>query len=76
MARRYFYHLTDGTSLILDEKGRWTRSKRMIEPTALSRAFALMRRGSAQVDWSEWLVSVQDGQGSMVQVVPFPANDV
>jgi hypothetical protein len=72
MPVRYFYHLTDGNDLIIDNTGRRTRSKKEVEPLAFSIAGELMSEVPGEVDWSEWLVSVQDSRGAMVAVVPFP----
>jgi hypothetical protein len=33
-----------------------------------------MRAVREGVDWSRWLVTIQDETGSMVAVVPFPAG--
>jgi len=72
MGRRYFYHLTDGVCLIIDKKGRWTRSNGHVEELAYSAASKLMQAAPAPLEWSDWLVSVHDQHGSMVAVVPFP----
>jgi hypothetical protein len=45
-----------------------------VESTAFWVAGQLMKQAPGLVDWSEWLVSVQDRKGSMVVVVPFPAG--
>jgi apolipoprotein N-acyltransferase len=74
MGRRYFYHMTDGMSLIVDRKGRHIRAKRQLEPEALSRAQQLMQGAPPQVDWSDWQVSVHDQDGYAVAHLPFPAN--
>jgi hypothetical protein len=68
----HYFHCTDGKDLIIDRMGRRTRSKREVEPLAFSVAGELMRNAPDAVDWSDWLVSVQDRKGSMVAVVPFP----
>jgi hypothetical protein len=74
MSRRYFYHLTDGTCLVLDKKGHWTRSRSMVEPFAASAAGKLMSGMPGPVDWSDWLVSVHDQDGCLIAVVPFPSG--
>jgi hypothetical protein len=68
----HYFHCTNGKDLVLDRTGRRTRSKREIEPLAWTVALDLMRHAPGAVGWSEWLVSVQDGRGSLVAVVPFP----
>jgi hypothetical protein len=68
----HYFHCTDGKSLFLDRIGRDTRSTHEVEPVAVRIAGELMTSAPAPVDWSNWLVSVQDGTGSMVAVVPFP----
>jgi hypothetical protein len=68
----HYFHCTDGKNLILDRTGRDTRSQHEVEPVAFQIAGELMTRAPAPLDWSDWLVSVQDDTGSMVAVVPFP----
>jgi hypothetical protein len=70
----YYFHCTDGQSLILDHAGRRTRSDRDVEPLAVQVATEIMGSVAAPIDWSDWLVSVQDHTGSMMIVVPFPAE--
>jgi hypothetical protein len=70
----HYFHCTDGKNLILDDAGRRTRSKKEVEPVAYTVAGEVMRSTPETCDWSEWLVSVQDRNGSMVAVVPFPAE--
>jgi hypothetical protein len=70
----HYFHCTNGTDLILDRRGRRTRTKKEVEPTAFAVAGQLMKSAPGLVDWSEWLVSVQDRKGSMVAVIPFPAG--
>jgi hypothetical protein len=74
MARRYFYHMTDGMELIVDRQGRWARSKRQVEPEALSHALRMMQEAPAEIDWSDWQVGVQDQDGYAIAHLPFPAN--
>ncbi len=73
MAKHYF-HCTDGHSLILDRRGRVARSRRQIEGVATMVAADLIRSAPPSVAWDGWVVSVQDGRGCMVEVVPFPAG--
>jgi hypothetical protein len=70
----HYFHCTDGKSLIVDRAGRRTRSESDVVPLAFAVAGELMRSNPDPLDWSEWLVSVQDQSGSMVTVVPFPAR--
>jgi hypothetical protein len=74
MSFRFYYHLTNGRDLILDKAGCPTRSVSDMEATAYSLAGQLMRKVRGGADWSDWLVSVHDGNGSMITVVPFPAG--
>ncbi|HEX2554541.1 MAG TPA: hypothetical protein VHL98_12635 [Microvirga sp.] len=70
----YFFHCTDGYDLILDRAGHRMRSRRDTELVAYTVAGRVMRAAREGVDWSRWLVSIQDETGSMVAVVPFPAG--
>jgi hypothetical protein len=74
MSFRFYFHLTNGRELIIDRAGRRTRSLSEIEVTAYSMAGQLMSEAPGWADWSGWLVSVHDGNGGMVTVVPFPAG--
>jgi hypothetical protein len=71
----HYFHCTDGKNLVLDQTGWLTRSKNDVEPVACRVAAELMTSAAGPVDWSDWLVSVQDRNGSMVAVVPFPELD-
>jgi hypothetical protein len=71
----HYYHCTDGKNLILDLTGRRTRSRKHVELLAGRVAGEMMQSMDADVDWSGWLVSVQDNTGSMVTVVPFSAQE-
>jgi hypothetical protein len=73
MAKHYF-HCTDGHSLVVDRRGRPARSRRQIEGVAALVAADLMRSAPPSVEWDGWVVSVQNRQGYMVGVVPFPAG--
>lgn len=68
----YYFHCTDGYDLILDRAGRRMRSRRSAEIVAYTVAGRVMRSAREAVDWSRWLVTVQDETGSLVAVVPFP----
>ncbi|MDQ4135161.1 MAG: hypothetical protein M3158_03160 [Pseudomonadota bacterium] len=70
----YYFHCTDGYDLILDRAGRRMRSRRNAEIVAYTVAGRVMRAARDGVDWSRWLVTVQDDTGSLVAVVPFPAG--
>ncbi len=70
----YYFHCTDGYELILDRAGRRMRSRRNAELVAYTVAGRVMRAAPEGIDWSRWLVTVQDESGSMVAVVPFPAG--
>jgi hypothetical protein len=70
----YYFHCTDGYELILDRAGRRMRSRRHAELVAHTVAGRVMQAVREGVDWSRWLVTIQDETGSMVAVVPFPAG--
>ena len=71
MAVQYF-HCTDGIDLVLDRTGRDVRSKRDRRLWASQVAEAIMAAIPPGVDWSGWVVSVQDRRGAQVEVMPFP----
>jgi hypothetical protein len=50
------------------------RSRRDAERVAFTVAGGLMQEAPGAVDWSRWLVSVQDHRGGQVAVIPFPAG--
>ncbi len=70
----HFFHCTNGTELILDREGRQARSKRQVERLAYAAAVQIMLKDPGAEDWSDWWVSVQNQNGSMVTVVPFPSG--
>ncbi len=70
----HYFHCTNGTDLILDRRGHRMHTPKDVESTAFWVAGQRMKQAPGLVDWSEWLVSVQDRKGSMVVVVPFPAG--
>jgi hypothetical protein len=70
----HYFHCTNGTDIVLDRYGRRTRTKKDVEPLAFLVAGQMMKQAPGLVDWSEWLVTVQDRKGSLVLVVPFPAG--
>jgi hypothetical protein len=70
----HYFHCTNGIDLVLDRRGRRSRSRKDIEPIAFAVAGEVMRAAPGAANWSEWTVSVQDRKGSMVLVVPFPAG--
>lgn len=76
MARRYFYHMTDGTSLIIDRNGRRFSSRLRAMAEAIGYAERTMQEASPGVDWSGWLISIHDDNGMAVANVPFPTNTV
>lgn len=71
MAVQYF-HCTDGVDLVLDRTGRDIRSKRERSLWASRVAERIMAAIPPGVDWSAWVVSIQDRRGALVEVVPFP----
>lgn len=68
----HYFHCTDGVDLVLDRTGQDTRSKRERHQRACRVAERIMRAIPPGVDWSTWVVSVQDRRGALVEVVPFP----
>ena len=74
MSFRFYYHLTNGRDLIIDTAGHQTRSASDIQTNAYSLAGRLMSKAPGGRDWSNWLVSVHDGNGSMVTVISFPVG--
>jgi hypothetical protein len=71
MAVQYF-HCTDGVDLVLDRTGRDVRSRRDRRLWAGRVAEDIMAAIPPGIDWSAWVVSVQDRRGQQVEVVPFP----
>jgi hypothetical protein len=69
----HYFHCTDGRDLVLDRTGH-RASRRQIELLAAFVASEIMKGASGPINWSEWLVSVQDEKGKLVAVVPFPAR--
>lgn len=70
----HYFHCTDGKNLILDQTGRRTHSRRELGAVASLIADEVMKTIPGPVDWSRWLVSIQNRKGSMVAVIPFPAD--
>src|SRR3712207_1343580 len=68
----YFFHCTDGFDLVLDRVGQNTRSRSEMRLKARRIAEGLAGKLSDSLDWSGWVVSVQNRKGRLIEVVPFP----
>ena len=71
----HFFHCTDGFDFVLDRVGQNTRSRQDLHLCACLIANRMMRSLAPGMDWSKWVVSVQDRKGQMVEVIPFPAEE-
>ncbi|HEX8167888.1 MAG TPA: hypothetical protein VF601_19145 [Beijerinckiaceae bacterium] len=71
----HFFHCTDGFDFVLDRVGQNTRSMQDLHLRACLVANRMMRSVPPDMDWSNWVVSVQDRKGQMVDVIPFPAEE-
>src|SRR3954449_8390860 len=70
----HFFHCTDGFDFVLDRVGQNTRSRQDLPVGAYNVANRMMRALPPGADWSNWVVSVQNRKGRMVDVIPFPAE--
>jgi hypothetical protein len=68
------FHCTDGVDLVLDRRGRNARSKRDLQAKACRVAEDIMAAVPPGLDWSNWVVSVHDARGALVEIVPFPVS--
>jgi hypothetical protein len=68
----HHFHCTDGIDLVLDRTGRSVGSPEDLFGNACLAAESIMDALPPDLDWSGWVVSVQDGGGRQVAVVPFP----
>lgn len=68
----HYFHCTDGIDLVLDRTGQDVRSGRDRRQRACQVAEDIMGAIPPGVDWSAWVVSIQDRRGALVEVVPFP----
>jgi hypothetical protein len=71
----HYFHCTDGIDFVLDRVGQNTRSRQDVHLRACLVANRMMRSVGEDMDWSNWVVSVQNRRGMMVEVVPFPAGE-
>ena len=69
---RYYFHCTDGSGLILDRRGRQTRSDGDIRRRAEAVARRVMTEVIVPSSWSGWRVGVHEENGSQAEVGPFP----
>src|SRR3954453_9418 len=70
----HFFHCTDGFDFVLDRVGQNTRSRQDLHVAACLVANRMMRALPPDADWSNWVVSVQNRKGRMVDVIPFPVE--
>ena len=70
----HFFHCTDGFDFVLDRVGQNARSRQDVHLTACLVANRMMASVPPDMDWSNWVVSVQDRKGQMVDVIPFPVE--
>jgi hypothetical protein len=70
----HFFHCTDGFDFVLDRVGQNTRSRQDLHVAACLVANRMMRALPPGADWSNWVVSVQNRKGWMVDVIPFPVE--
>jgi hypothetical protein len=68
----YYFHCTDGYELILDRAGRRMRSRRHAELVAHTVAGRVMQAVREGVDWSRWLVTIQDETAAWSRWCRFP----
>ena len=68
----HYFHCTDGVDLVLDRAGRNVQTPDDLVESACAAAERIMEALPPELDWSAWVVSVQDGAGRQVAVVPFP----
>jgi Domain of unknown function (DUF6894) len=68
----HYFHCTDGIDLVLDRTGRRVEAPDDLVENACAAAERIMDALPPDLDWSSWVVSVQDGGGRQVAVVPFP----
>jgi hypothetical protein len=71
----HYFHCTDGIDFVLDRVGQNARSRQDVHLHACLVANRMMASLGGDIDWSNWVVSVQDRRGMMVEVVPFPAEE-
>jgi hypothetical protein len=71
----HFFHCTDGFDFVLDRVGQNTRSRHDLHLRAGLVATRMMQALPVGVDWSNWIVSVQNRKGRMVEVIPFLAEE-
>jgi hypothetical protein len=74
MGRRYFYHMTNGKSLIVDRDGKRSSSKLQAKVEAICHAERMMQQSPPGIDWSGWQVSIHDKNGHAVANLPFPTS--
>ena len=67
----YRFHCTDGHMAIIDPTGLAIADRTQVRFHAVEVALHAMERVGAQLDWSDWIVDVHDGQGRRVLVLPF-----
>ena len=70
----HLFDCTDGFHFVLDRVGQNTRSRQDLHVAACLVANRMMRALPPDADWSNWIVSVQNRKGRMVDVIPFPVE--
>jgi hypothetical protein len=68
----HYFHCTDGIDLVLDRTGRNVRCADDLLENACGAAERIMDALPPELDWSAWVVSVQDAGGRQVAVFSFP----
>ena len=71
---KYYFHCSDGADLIVDRQGLESTKPELLW-TALRTAAGLMSELPSYDGWSDWVVAIHDERGSLVETVPFPANE-
>lgn len=71
---RYYLHCTDGVDLVLDRVGLVIDAESELMWFAYRAADRLMSELPDYDGWARWLVAVHNEGGSLVEIVPFPAQ--
>ena len=70
-AGRYRFHCADGEHAVLDQEGRYLRTRDSFYAEASRTAQAIMTRCAGRLDWSTWIVDVHDATGRRVFTLDF-----
>jgi hypothetical protein len=71
---KYYFHCSDGSDLLVDREGIEITESEVLW-SALRTAARLMSELPSYDGWADWVVAVHDERGSLVDTVPFPANE-